>query len=183
MEKKTASEILDEKLKESNISLIIDDYDDLFSSFDPRGYSQKALSDDFLQECKRAARDKNEELELRISISKDERNIREETIIKKRLKENFSRNYKKLTKEIGREKRVGAWWVFAGIISISLTIVIKFLNIGEVTDLIIDSILIIPGWFAIWEGMSRIFIENKGLTPNQKFYKKMSKAEVTFTGY
>ena len=183
MEKKTIAEILDKKLKEGNISLIIDNYDDLFSSFDPRNYSEKALSDDFLQECRKAARNKEEELELRISIAKKERNPREETIIKKRLKEHFTRNYRKLTKAIMKEKKIGAWWIFSGSTSIALTIVIKLLNVGQITNLIIDSILIIPGWFAIWEGLSRIFIEHKELTPEEKFYKKMSKAEISFAGY
>ena len=36
------------ELREGNISLVLDSYDDLFSDFDPRDYSQKALSDDFL---------------------------------------------------------------------------------------------------------------------------------------
>ena len=45
-------------LREGNISLILDDYNDLFSDFDPRHYSERALSDDFLAESKRASRDK-----------------------------------------------------------------------------------------------------------------------------
>ena len=42
----------------SNISLSLNSYDDIFSGFDPRPYSQRALSDDFLAESKRASRDK-----------------------------------------------------------------------------------------------------------------------------
>ena len=39
-------------LEMSEISLILDTYDDMFSSFDPRPYSQRALSEDFLSEAK-----------------------------------------------------------------------------------------------------------------------------------
>ena len=46
-------------LREGNISLILDSYNDMFSDFDPRSFSERALSDDFLSECKRAARDKD----------------------------------------------------------------------------------------------------------------------------
>ena len=45
-------------LQLSEISLIIDTYDDIFSDFDPRPYSQRALSDDFLLEARKASKDK-----------------------------------------------------------------------------------------------------------------------------
>ena len=45
-------------LEESKISLILDDYNDLFSDFDPRVYAQRALSQDFLEEAERAAKEK-----------------------------------------------------------------------------------------------------------------------------
>ena len=45
-------------LKKSEISLSLDNYDDIFSDFDPRPFSQRALSDDFLIEAKKASRDK-----------------------------------------------------------------------------------------------------------------------------
>ncbi|MBI2151367.1 hypothetical protein HYU21_01420, partial [Candidatus Woesearchaeota archaeon] len=36
------------EVREGNISLVLDSYDDIFSDFDPRDYSEKALSEDFL---------------------------------------------------------------------------------------------------------------------------------------
>ena len=78
-----------EKLKEANISLIINNYNDIFSSFDPRSYLEKALSDDFLQECKRAARDKEEGIELRILVPKKARDVKEEWKIKKKQQQAF----------------------------------------------------------------------------------------------
>ena len=37
-------------LQQSEISLLLDSYDDIFSDFDPRPYNQRALSQDFLAE-------------------------------------------------------------------------------------------------------------------------------------
>lgn len=55
--------------RQGNISLILDSYDDIFSDFDPRPFSEKALSDDFLVECKRAARDKDRSVvELKLLV-------------------------------------------------------------------------------------------------------------------
>ena len=42
------------KFREGNISIVLDSYDDLFSDFDPRPYRIRALSDDFLLECKKS---------------------------------------------------------------------------------------------------------------------------------
>ena len=95
MDKKEDIEVIEEEetqkeqndiLKQSNISLILDSYEDIFSSFDARPYSEKALSVDFLAECKNAVRDKGEfEIEMRLLMPKDKRNLKQETIIKKRI--------------------------------------------------------------------------------------------------
>ena len=42
----------------SQISMWMDSYDDIFSDFDPRPSSQRSISDDFLIESRRAAKDK-----------------------------------------------------------------------------------------------------------------------------
>ena len=95
-------EVLQSELfKHGNISLILDSYNDIFSSFDPRPYNEKALSDDFLIECKRAARDKDDHgFELILSVPKLKRNVNDEFKIKKRLREHFHKH--SLEKEIGR---------------------------------------------------------------------------------
>ena len=84
------------EFREGNISLILDSYDDIFSDFDPRSYSEKALSDDFLEECKKAAKDKEERPELRLLVQKNKRDYKDEIRIKKRLREHFQRHYKEL---------------------------------------------------------------------------------------
>lgn len=71
------------ELRESNISLSMSSYNNLFSDFDPRDYSQKILSEDFIDECKRAVREKNGKIELILLFPKDRRNIKDEIKIKK----------------------------------------------------------------------------------------------------
>ncbi len=90
---KSIEEVLEKEMKEGNISLILDGYDDIFSDFDPRPYSERALSDDFLSECKKAARDKDEKLELRLMVPGDNRNFKDELKIRKRLKTHFHRHF------------------------------------------------------------------------------------------
>ncbi len=86
-------------LKASEISIILDTYDDIFSDFDPRPYSERALSDDFLIEANKASRDKaSGQIELIFLIPQKMRNIESENLIKSsnlkknlKLKISFSR--------------------------------------------------------------------------------------------
>src|SRR3989339_701864 len=53
----------------SQVSMWLDGYDDIFSDFDPRPYSQRSLSDDFLSEAKKVSSGKTgDRLELRFLI-------------------------------------------------------------------------------------------------------------------
>ncbi len=170
-------------LREGNISLILDSYDDLFSDFDPRDYSQKALSDDFLIECKKAVRNKEDKLELRFLIPRIKRNLHEEIKIKRRLREHFHRHYLEEQNEIKtmRLKGIG-WFIIGAILMLFATFLFGLENQSFFYRLMI--IIIEPaGWFMFWEGLNFVFI-----TPNERmseyhFYRKMSKLEISFLDY
>src|SRR3989338_5447495 len=77
----------------SQISLWLDTYDDIFSDFDPRHYSERALSDDFLIEAKKASLDKEGgHIELQFLVPQKIRNVKHESIIKQRLRAHFQRH-------------------------------------------------------------------------------------------
>jgi len=178
-----AEEKKEELVRLSEISLILDSYNDIFSSFDPRPYSEKSLSDDFIQECKRAAIDKGEEIELRILIPKIKREIKEEGKIKKRLKEHFYHSFKRKQKEIKRIKIDGITWFGLGTFFI---LTLSFLEESSLTGFLIQivkTMLEPAGWFSFWEGLGKIFILAKEKSPELEFYKKMSKGNIKFKEY
>ena len=71
-------------LQLSEVSLWVDNYDEFFSDFDPRPYSQRTLSDDFLHEAKKAVREKaSGKVELTLLIPKNKRAKEIENVIKK----------------------------------------------------------------------------------------------------
>ena len=43
-----------------DISIWLDNYDDIFSGFDPKPYSERVLSDDFLTEVGKVCKEKDE---------------------------------------------------------------------------------------------------------------------------
>jgi len=170
---------VEEELHKANIPLVIDTYDDIFSDFDPRPFSERALSDDFLLECKKAALDKGEGVELIISMPANLRNINSELKIKKRLKEHFKKYHLKKESELKKIKQEGFTWVIMGI-AILIGVIFGSLNISNTLLQSIIVIFEIPSWFLVWEGMSKILIESRKLEPDGLFYHKMASAQITF---
>jgi hypothetical protein len=172
-----------ELLKRANIPLIINSYNDIFSSFDPRPFNEKALSDDFIIECKRAARDKDDHgIELILAVPKARRNINDEFKIKKRLREHFHKHFLEKEKDITKVKKEGLIWVIIGVATIiAVAFLLVFTN--NVTFHSLLKVIEIPGWFALWEGLGKIFIDAKKLEPDHVFYKKMINCEIVFKSY
>ncbi len=172
-----------EIFRERNISLILDGYHDIFSDFDPRPFNERALSDDFLLECKRAAIDKGEDgIEMILSVPKTVRNSADEVKIKQRLREHFHKHYLKQEREIKKIKKIGFIWVILGII-INVIVVSGFINFENIIIHTLLSIFEVPSWFLIWEGMSKILLESKKQEPEFRFYHKMANAHFLFRGY
>jgi len=176
-------------LKEGNISLILDDYSELFSDFDPRNYAERAISDDFLVECKRALRDRpSEEFELRLLVPKKKRDLSDEMKIKKRLKDHFVKHVSEKQTEVRKTINMGIFMALLGFIFMITGAYLVFTNFAEGTFL--ASVLYIAlepaGWFFFWEGLAKAIFLNEEERKKKReldFYKKMSRAQVYFISY
>ncbi len=175
-------------LREGNISLILNDYDDIFSDFDPRAYSERSLSDDFLYECKKAVRDKDEEFALRLLVPKNKRNMYHEVKIKKRIKDYFQKHSLEKAEEVKKVVRDGfAMAIMGFILMIGSAVLVstKFLENTFVFAILLV-VLEPSGWFFFWEGMAKILLiheeENKKKA-EAKFYKRMLNARIEFFDY
>jgi hypothetical protein len=177
-------EILESEIPmHANIPLVLSSYIDIFSSFDPRPFSEKALSDDFLIECKRAARDKSDlGIELVLAIPKDKRNINDEFKIKKRLRDHFHKHFLEKENELKKMKKEGIIWVIIGII-INIIVVSSLINFESALLHSVLSIFEVPSWFLIWEGLGKILLDSRKLEPDFRFYKKMANCEINFKSY
>jgi hypothetical protein len=172
----------DEGCSQENISLKMANYNDIFSSFDPRKYSERALSVDFLEEAKRASIDKpSGEIELRILLPDKERDLDAERTIQKRLKSHFEKHARKIEGQHKGVIRNGAIFIASGIFMMFLTAFILF-NFPQ-NDLSIKFLIILfepAGWFFFWEGLDQVVFESKKTRPDMEFYEKMAKSEIKF---
>ena len=175
-------ERLQQELQNASISLVIDTYEDIFSDFDPRPFSERALSDDFLLECKKAAMDKEEGLELLFAVPRNKRSINDETKIKKRLRDHFRKHHLEKEQEIEKLKFEGWRWVAIGAVLMILSAFLETSTKNFIINLLV--IIVTPAsWFSFWEGLGKVFIDSKEKKPDQEFYHKMASATITFRSY
>lgn len=163
---------------EGHIIVSIDSYNSLFSDFDPRDYSERGLSEDFVDECRRAVKEHEEEIELVLLCPEKKRNQKEEAKIKKRIKEYFSNRFKK--EENIKKKLIieGIFWFIAGSALMTIAVILE----GKSSFLLkFLEVMVVPaGWFFFWEGLDKVLITSRERLGNYNFYKKMSKATISF---
>jgi len=168
----------------SEIGLILENYDDIFSDFDPRPYKERALSVDFLNEVKRAIKERQEGIELKLLIPTKKRNHHDEELIKERLKAHFKRHHELLEKERGGIIGKGMIFTIIGIGLMVLATYLLFTYEERSFLLAFLNVLLEPaGWFLFWEGLDYAITQAREQRPELDFYKKMHKASIHFMNY
>ncbi len=168
-------------LQMSEISLWLDTYDDIFSDFDPRPYSQRALSDDFLSEAKKASKEKTSgRIELIFLLPTEKRNTELEAIIRRRLHEHFRKHYNMLEEEVRKVRNNGILTALGGFF---LMLIASYVSWKRADSLFFNMLLILiepAGWFITWFGLDQVFYTSKQKKPDVDFYGKMAKCDIEF---
>lgn len=171
----------------SEISLKLDHYDDIFSDFDMRGYSERALSVDFLEEIRRASRDKaSGGVQLALHMPEHLHNESDELVIRDRLKYHFRRHLALLKKDKRRVLGLGIGMVVLGAIFMLTATSILFEDPSESWGLSFLVVFLEPAaWFLLWEGMDQIIFSAREINPELEFYRKMSdeRGQIAFRAY
>ncbi|MBU3897197.1 MAG: hypothetical protein KJ697_04715 [Nanoarchaeota archaeon] len=172
-------------MKMSGISLALDDYNDLFSDFDPREYKERALSHDLLTEVRRATVDRaSGGLELVLMVPKSKRNKKDEIMIKRRLLDHFRRHHVIMHKEKNKVIKTGIGFTIFGVIVMFLAAYFFFEKADHnLADRFLLTLFEPAGWFLFWEGLGQIVFESKKKNSDLIFYEKMTKCEIKFISY
>ena len=173
-----------ELMRKYEISVWLDTYDDIFSDFDSRPYSERALSDDFLAEMKRASRDKpSGNIELNLLIPAKNKSFAHEALVRGRMKEHFKKHYLRMHNEIKATRKKGGWLTMIGMVMMlgaTYLVSLKWETfLGHLSMIILEP----GGWFLMWTGLEHVFYRWEQKKPELEFYEKMSKAEVVFHAY
>lgn len=173
----------DQQIKDlKEISIVIDDWDDIFSDFDPRPLSEKVLSEDFIFELKkRYFETRSGKFMLTILAPKSLENEGQQKAVVSRLKKHFKHLSLQALKEINSIKRRGAIFVAFGILSLGLLTFITYSRFFSDLAIELIGIVLMPlGWFGIWEGFSKIVESSPILSHDEALFRKLSKANYQF---
>ncbi len=164
-----------------DISIVLDNYDDIFSDFDPRPYSQRELSEDFIKELsRRYLEDSKGKFEVRFLIPAYERDPKGEAVIKKRLREHFLREERTVAEEIRIVRGRGLAFIAVGI---TLLLAEAFIAISYKDSVVVAviGILFLPaGWFGVWTGIEKLLDTGPRILQQKAAHEKFSKCNYIF---
>ncbi len=169
------------------ISLRLEHYDDIFSDFDMRPYSKRALSVDFIDEIRRASLDKNEDgIELSLCVPESERSESHEMTIKERLGRHFEKHYGLLLRQKRKKFVQSVFMMTLGVIAMVFATFILSRNPAH--DLLLSFLVVFlepAAWFLLWEGADNILFASREINPELSFYRKMfaSHQNIHFKSY
>ena len=171
-------------LELAEISVLLDSYDDIFSDFDPSDYTERTLSDDFLNQVRKLSRNKaGKKASLKLLIPKVKSNVTLEKTITKRLHSYFKEEYQLLSVEIKKADRRDYLLSALGILMMVIASYISYMQ-PEKYHLHFLVVLFEPGgWFLLWSGLDRLIYSSKGSRKELGFFSKMIKSDVKFIAY
>jgi len=171
------------QLHMSEISIITDDYEDVFSDFDPRSFEVRELSDDFIREVKRASKQKGEQIELRIMVPKAKRNTMQEEVILRRIRAHFKDGLHHVHSQLSKMRNKSIWYIAAGMVLMLLATYVASLGTQDFISKFLFVFFEPAGWFIFWTGLEILFVKMADKHDDHSFYRKLANCEITFVSY
>ncbi len=169
---------------DTEISIWVDTYDDVFSDFDSRPYDNRELSDDFLTEVRKMVRSNAPgKVELKFHLMEDQRDEYTEMIIVSNLRTHFQDFAKIIEDEMTRVSRKGFILTTVGFVFGLFLVYLGTLGGHSVLLNSVHVVLEPLTWFMIWTGLDHIFQNSRKDKPTLDFNLKMANAEISFSSF
>lgn len=166
------------------VSIWLDDYENIFSDFDPRPFSQRELSDDFLNETRKVLHSEQyRPIQLIILVPIGKRNKSDEHVIKNRLHAHFRHTFDHLKIERKASLKSGILLTVIGFILMILASATSAYEEAHYLMSLLRVFLEPSGWFVVWNGMEKILYLSGFKHKQFSFNHIMAKAEITFDSY
>ncbi len=170
--------------KNANVSIWLDSFNDIYSDFDSRSLNDRTLSDDFIHEIRKMAIEKPDgKIDLQLLIPAGLRNSENESIIIKRLHNQFRQTSTLITQEKRKFKKRGIFMALTGFV---LMILAAYLSLIENHSFLIKIFRVIlePAcWFLVWTGLDQLYNTVYKKNPDHDFNLRMIHARISFQSY
>jgi len=163
------------------IKIWLDGYEDIFSDFDPRHFSEKTISDDFLHELKKLSRETRYDIaELKLLLPANKRKPDDESMISKRLTTLFKNNFLFHRQDKKQIMKKGGVFLLCGSL---IMVAAGYISYIQPQSFFMHSLLVLlepAGWFSVWYGFENLFSTTRRDTPELNFYRKMYHCRIEF---
>lgn len=163
----------------------IDRYEDIFSDFDARPFSERTLSTDFTDEIRRQLYARNESiLGINFKLPETIRNKKIEEEIQSRLISHFRKHVHQTQQARRYIIKRSIFMVLAGVIGmITTSYITTFEQVHRFPFSLFRVLLEPAAWFLLWEGANQYFSRMEEIRPDIELYAKISKehADIHFS--
>jgi len=163
------------------VKIILDTYDDIFSDFDPRPYSQRELSDDFVKEIQRRYLETPAgKIVVHFDMPAGTRDPKTDALVKRRIRDYFEVERKREEKLVREMQNKGVKYVVLGSIAlVGATLpLLEWPNDVWVNTL---SAIVTPmAWYLSFTGTSMFLDDWRSTHANVKLYSRFEKANYVF---
>ena len=164
----------------SSADFWLDQYQEMFSDFDPAPFERRMISQDFIGAMtRRFPEGSEEEIHFRISVPKSKRSTKTESVIVKRLKTYFRKMADRQGKSLHTDQKRGAMYFVAGC-ALLLAFVWVGLNMESFISQLLGVVFLPLGWFGVWEGTSKILSAPERYQKKLSLYTELAKAKYEF---
>lgn len=167
--------------KDMEIVIALYSYEDIFSDFDIKGFSERALSKDFLSELEMRFRSLGGSAVTNIILLMPEasRNPEDEALIIDRVKAFFAERQNHYRNEDKRTKMSSFIMIALGF---ALFFVPNYLVARFSMYPMLKDFLLIPAWFFIWNGLETFIKGRKTISKRREYYATLFSASIAFMG-
>lgn len=168
----------------SEVGIWLDSYDEIFSDFDPRPYSKRTISDDFILQIRKVTKDLvQKKIILKLLLLDSIRDKQIEDVIAKCLHVYFELNKEQFLKEKRKTIRKGLMLTAIGFILMVIASYISLLKSGLFYLHLLFILFEPAGWFILWMGLDHL-VHYLGKTKKDLiFYLHMATAKIEFSTY
>lgn len=163
------------------LSIWISSYNDLYSDFDSRNFSKRLVSEDFIHELKRNAKEVRGEIKrLWLHLPEQSRVPQIETEITGSLKSFLSNQYQVTKDEISQLRKKGVLMSLLGFLLLIAAAAVHYADDGSFLFSALRVIIEPAGWFLSWNGFDTLLYDVRSKRIPFIIFEKLKQSDIIF---
>jgi len=163
------------------LSLWLDNYDDIYSDFDSRHYLKRRISEDFLHELRLSKKYKKETVtDILLLLPQEKRSEENEKIIANSLREFFKDQFRNNNDKYRKKMRTGIVLFIIGFAIMTINSYLAYKGLHSFAFSVARVILEPAGWFLLWLAFDFLIYDLRTIRKETEFFNELSQANVHF---